>query len=216
MHAPERCWPRIGIWGDRSCPELARHVHCRNCPVLGLAADGMRQRDIPAGYLDDQTRAAAQPLARREPQQTAFVFQLGGDWLALDTACVTEIAPSLPIHRVAHRAGLLAGVVNVRGQLLLAVRLAELLEATPAPAAASALAVRRTVVIAHAGDTWAFVADRVEGVRPFPVAQRLPAPATLSPALAAVTLGTLPWAEGRVMLLDSPPLFGLLRRRVAV
>lgn len=216
MNAPERCWPRIGIWGDRSCPELARHVHCRNCPVLGLAANGMRQRDTPPGYLDAQAQAAAQPLALREPQQTAFVFQLGRDWLALDTACVVEVAPSLPIHRVAHRAGLLAGVVNVRGQLLLAVRLAELLEATPAPEATTAQAVRRTVVISHAGDTWAFVADQVEGVRPFAAAQRTAAPVTLSPALAAVTLGTLPWGEGRVVLLDSPPLFELLRQRVAV
>ncbi|WP_445633698.1 hypothetical protein [Nostoc sp. DSM 114161] len=29
----ESCWNVIGIEGDRSCPQLSIHAHCRNCPV---------------------------------------------------------------------------------------------------------------------------------------------------------------------------------------
>ncbi len=32
------CWNRIGVRGDRSCPKLAEHIHCRNCPVHAAAA----------------------------------------------------------------------------------------------------------------------------------------------------------------------------------
>src|SRR5437588_4360 len=32
------CWNRIGIGGDRTCPELAVHIHCRSCPVFSAAA----------------------------------------------------------------------------------------------------------------------------------------------------------------------------------
>src|SRR5258706_152676 len=33
--AIDACWNRIGVRGDGSCPELARHVHCRHCPAFG-------------------------------------------------------------------------------------------------------------------------------------------------------------------------------------
>ena len=36
----DACWRRIGVAGDRTCPELAQHVHCRNCPVYAGAAHG--------------------------------------------------------------------------------------------------------------------------------------------------------------------------------
>src|SRR4030095_4038577 len=32
------CWSQVGIWGNRSCPELQQHVHCRNCPAYAEAA----------------------------------------------------------------------------------------------------------------------------------------------------------------------------------
>ncbi len=34
MTAQGDCWNRIGVSGDRSCPELATVVHCHNCPVF--------------------------------------------------------------------------------------------------------------------------------------------------------------------------------------
>jgi len=42
----EACWRRIGVSGDRSCPELAQHVHCRNCPVYAGAAQRLPARRV--------------------------------------------------------------------------------------------------------------------------------------------------------------------------
>ena len=43
------CWNRIGVRGDASCPELARHVHCHNCPVHAAAALALLDREPPEG-----------------------------------------------------------------------------------------------------------------------------------------------------------------------
>lgn len=34
----DHCWSKIGVSGDRTCPELQSFVHCRNCPVFAAAA----------------------------------------------------------------------------------------------------------------------------------------------------------------------------------
>ena len=36
--AIDDCWNRIGIYGDKSCPVLPEHIHCRNCSVYSAAA----------------------------------------------------------------------------------------------------------------------------------------------------------------------------------
>lgn len=208
------CWRTIGVGGDRTCPELVRYVHCRNCPVVGVAAEGMRQRAAPAGYLGEMAQAVAQPAASRDATRTALVFRLGRDWLAIDTGCVVEIAASRPVHRIAHRGGFLAGLVNVRGELLLTVHLGALLEATPALPEERGPNEGRIVVIAQAGHTWAFAAAKVEGVLPFVAADLSPPAATLPPVLTAVMLGTMPWGDQRVSMIASQPLFKLLRQRV--
>ncbi len=41
------CWNRIGVNGDRSCPELTSFVHCRNCPVFAAAARSFFDRPAP-------------------------------------------------------------------------------------------------------------------------------------------------------------------------
>ena len=52
------CWHRIGVSGDRSCPELSTFVHCRNCPVFAAAARVFFDRPAPEGYLAEWTRLA--------------------------------------------------------------------------------------------------------------------------------------------------------------
>ncbi len=42
--AIDDCWNRIGIHGDRSCPLLVDHIHCRNCSVYSAAATRLLDR----------------------------------------------------------------------------------------------------------------------------------------------------------------------------
>src|SRR5215472_14146833 len=66
------CWNRIGISGDRSCPELEAHIHCRNCPVFASAARAFFDRPAPEGYLAEWTQwlASSAELAGHEPGET--------------------------------------------------------------------------------------------------------------------------------------------------
>ena len=208
------CWRTIGTGGDLSCPELVTHIHCRNCPTLSAAASSIRRRDLPAGYADAALTSVALPVPILPKLDTALFFRLSQEWMALDTGCIEEIASRKPIHRIPHRAGLVAGLVNVRGQLLLAVHLGALLEASSGEGNRPAESAQRIVVIRHASERWAFVADEVRGVVSFDLGESLPIPATASPALSGVTRGTVAWEQTRVTVLAGDALFDLLRHRV--
>src|SRR5262249_23184497 len=123
------CWNRIGVAGDRSCPELNTHIHCRNCPVFSRAARSFFDRPAPSGYLADWTRLLAEPEAATDGDEVSLlIFRLQGEWLALGTRVAAEVTATRPIHRIPHRSGqVLAGLVNLRGQLQLCVLLHGLL-----------------------------------------------------------------------------------------
>ena len=54
------CWKVIGAWGDKSCPELRQHVHCRNCPVFSTEGRALLDREPPPGYMDEWASLIAQ------------------------------------------------------------------------------------------------------------------------------------------------------------
>jgi chemotaxis-related protein WspD len=138
------CWNRIGVRGDRSCPELAQYVHCQNCPVFAAAGRRFLDAPTPPGYLDEWTERLAAPAEEAAADlEGVLVFRLADEWLALSVHALVEVTTPRPVHRVPHRGGLLAGLVNVRGELCLCVHLARLLgveqkAAEPSGAVASA------------------------------------------------------------------------------
>src|ERR1700722_15873698 len=92
------CWHRIGVSGDRSCPELSTFVHCRNCPAFAAAARAFFDRPAPEGYLGGGASWLADsgshgpgprgegrgddeeddPIAQREGV-SLLIFRLGGE-----------------------------------------------------------------------------------------------------------------------------------------
>jgi chemotaxis-related protein WspD len=203
------CWREVGVAGNRRCPELARVVHCRNCAVLARAAQAFLDRPAPPGYADFFTAVVAMAPPASPPGFSAFVFRLGREWLAIDTAAVVEIADLRPVRRIAHRSRtLVRGLVNIRGQLHLTLALDDLLELSPTPTEGRAR--DRLVVIARNHQTWVFRADEVHGVARFADVDLIPAPATLPGRLAAVTRGVVPWGERRVTCLTAEALFEAL------
>jgi chemotaxis-related protein WspD len=126
------CWNRIGVRGDRSCPELAQYVHCQNCPVFAAAGRRFLDAPTPPGYLDEWAERLAAPAEEAAADlEGALVFRLADEWLALSVHALVEVTPPRPVHRVPHRGGLLAGLVNIRGELCLCVHLAKLLGVEP-------------------------------------------------------------------------------------
>ncbi len=131
------CWNRIGVGGDRSCPELREHVHCRNCPVYSAGAAELLDGDAPAGYLAEWTSHFAQPKRAEDIETRSIViFRIGSEWLALPTSVVMEVANLLPIHSLPHRqSGAVLGLANVRGELLICVSLGQVVGVEKAPVA---------------------------------------------------------------------------------
>ena len=205
------CWNRIGVRGDGSCPELAVHAHCRNCPVTANA--GARLLDRPPAPGERRAWAAASAVVRSEKAATdaaAFVFRLGAEWLALPAGWVQEAAAPRAIHAIPHRrGGTLAGLVNLNGELIPCVALGRLL-GVEAAAPGTAPAARRLLLAGRGVARLAFEADEVHGVLRYIAAEARPAPSRPAHVRALLRHGEHP-----VGLLDPDTLWPALERGIA-
>jgi chemotaxis-related protein WspD len=134
-----------------------------------------------------------------------LIFRIEEEWLALPVEVLAEVTPWRPPHRVPHRGGLLAGLVNLRGELHLCVRLAQLLGIrTPAAAPAP---TGRLLVVVWRQQRWVFPVDAVDQVHRFSRAALTPAPATVARSHHRLSQGVFPWDGRSIGLLDPERLF---------
>ncbi|MBV6287201.1 chemotaxis protein CheW [Pseudomonas aegrilactucae] len=156
------CWNRIGVHGDKSCPLLAGHIHCRNCQVYAAAATRLLDRYALAQDAHDQAQAQAPVCAGR----SLLLFRLGEEWLALATRCLVEVAPLQPVHSLPHqRSRVLQGVANVRGALVPCLSLPDLLGLEAgSPVVASARVMPRMLILAASGGAVVLPVDEVDGI----------------------------------------------------
>jgi chemotaxis-related protein WspD len=215
------CWNRIGISGDRSCPELHTHIHCRNCPVFESAANAFFDRPAPEGYLDEWVRELADPCYDTDSKHlSVLIFRLGNEWLALATGAVVEVTSPRPVHVIPHRSSdVLVGMVNLRGKIELMVALSALLGIEPSdvkndPSEMPAvIGGARLVVIRKEAITWVFEADEVPGVRRFPQNVLMNVPSTLANPEGSFSQSVIPWHNRSVGFLDENRLFSALGGR---
>lgn len=209
----EPCWHRIGVWGDRTCPELRTVTHCQNCPVFAGAGRRFLDAPPPPEYAAEWADQLAEPEAEAATDLlSAIVFRLGDEWLALPVSVLAEVTHERKPHRIPHRGGLLAGLVNIRGELHLCVRLDLLLGVEPA---AEVIASRpRLIALRRESEIWVFPAEEVDQVRRIPVSELLPAPPTLSRSSSRLTRGVFTRDGRAIGLLDEDRLFTILRERV--
>ena len=212
------CWNRIGVRGDRSCPELARVLHCHNCPVFAAAGRRFLDTPAPAAYLEEWTDRLAAPVEQTAAdQQSVLLFRLGEEWLALRVQVLVEVTTPRPVHRVPHRAGLLAGLVNIRGELHLCVHLAQLLgikSAAGGPESQAGNGRSRLIVAQHDGERWVFPADEIDQVYRFSAGELTGAPATLARSAGRLTRSVFVLRGRSVGYLDDARLFQVLRARI--
>jgi chemotaxis-related protein WspD len=212
--ADERCFRTIGVWGDRSCPELTTHVHCLRCPVFGRVARDLFDRPPPPGYREEWTRVLlADDQERLREGASHLVFRVGTEWLALPAAACVEVTAHNGAHPLAHRkSAAFEGIVNVRGQLLLACSLRTLLGIPDAGEAAS----RSLLLVADLeGGRWALVIDEVASVVRIAERETREVPSTLDAAVAHHVRCMLDDGERVTGLLDAHALAASLARCVA-
>ncbi|TFW34999.1 chemotaxis protein CheW [Massilia horti] len=206
----EDCWSHIGVSGDRSCPELERHVHCRNCPTYVLAAERSLQRPVEPGYRAewaDRLRVSQETEEIRDA--SALVFRVGPEWLALPTPVVHSVAPLAPVHRIPHRtARALLGIVNIGGRLAPAVSLAELLgiDERQTPDIRGRHQFARLLVVEAHGQTFALPVAELHGVERYCFDALLSPAASVERREADYFRGVLPLPSMPAGLLDADRL----------
>ncbi|NVN62405.1 chemotaxis protein CheW [Pseudomonas putida] len=202
------CWNRIGVRGDKQCPLLERHVHCRNCEVYAAAATRLLDR---YALTQDHQAAAVQP-DEENTGHSMLLFRLGEEWLALATACLVEIAPLQAVHSLPHqRSRLLHGVANVRGALVPCLSLADLLGVQGgAPEQRSVRAMPRMLILAAEGGPVVMAVEEIDGIH------RLD-PQLLGSGRDATrfTAAVLQWRGRSVRVLDDQHLMSAVQRSLS-
>lgn len=196
------CWRKIGVYaGDHSCPRLREVVHCRNCDVFAAAARSVLLREV------EQVEAIGTGSSEVVASAcNALLVRIGGIGIGLPAKRVVEIAADAPLRRVPHRNGrAIAGLINVRGHLHLALALTRILALEgnePEPGAQA----RIVLLDAIAGAPVAFRVERVLGVHGFASADLGPVPETLPPLLADMASAVGHAGEEHFLLLDDAKL----------
>jgi chemotaxis-related protein WspD len=214
------CWTTIGVRGDGSCPELQRHVHCRNCPVYSAGAMQLLDANAPADYLAQWTRHVGQSKEIQEQNtESIVIFRVGSEWLALPTPTVTEVTTPLPIHTLPHRSeGVILGLASVHGELLICVSLGHLLGLAASAeerAPAHRTSHQRLLVIRREQVRAVCPVDEVHGIHRFHPRDLKPVPSTVAKATSTFSRTLLSWRERSVGLLDDGLLFHALKRSMA-
>ena len=221
------CWSKIGVAGDRSCPELEGFIHCRNCPVLAEAARSFFDREPPEGYLETWSEILQTPEEVTESDAVSMlIFRVGREWLSLATPLLVEVTEMKPLHTIPHRrGGVLEGIVNIRGQLQLCVSLMRLLgidaepklavpQETPSPLLGDTSA-KRLLVIEDGEERWVVAVDEVAGVHAVPRSLLRSVPATVGQAGSRHAEALVDWRDPVVGFLDGDRLLEHLRTELS-
>lgn len=209
--AIDDCWNRIGIHGDKSCPLLEEHIHCRNCSVYSAAATRLLDR---YSLQQDQRDAVVSKVETDVKTRSLLMFRLGEEWLGLATRSLVEVAPLQAIHSLPHqRSRALLGVANVRGALVACLSLVELLDldGSFAPVGGGRVMPRMLIIAAHGGPVVVPV-DEVDGIHA--IDERILDAASQSGAQtsARYTRGVLQYRGRSLRWLDEEQLLSAVTR----
>ncbi|MDQ0139686.1 chemotaxis protein CheW [Cupriavidus necator] len=230
------CWRRIGVRGDGTCPALAEHAHCRNCPTYAQAAAMLldaQQLDHALADLPDTGSLAGIGAGNDGDDRgdggdggdgdggdsgtalACLVFRVGDEWLALPTAALGEVSAPCPVHSLPHRRdAAVLGLAAVRGNLLACLSLAHLFDTGAARADVNA-AGTRFLILGQGRAAIALPVAEVAGIVRVRRAALLPLPATLGRGSARYTQALFPDQGRSVGLLDAAQVRHALARSLA-
>ncbi len=190
-------------------------VHCRNCQVYSAAGMRLLDREPPADYRRYWTEYFSAERKRAAPGRiSAVIFRLGTEWFALSTRAFQEVTERRAIHSLPHRRnGIVLGLTNVRGELLVCVSLGKLLglghdDPPDEPC-------KRLVVAEWQGNLLTFPVNEVHGVHRFHPEDLQEVPATIARANPGLTQAILTWKNRKVGCLDEESLFSTINRSLA-
>ena len=214
------CWNKIGVAGDRTCPELQTVIHCHNCPLYAAGGRSLLDRVAPEGYIDEWTNLLARDKSAESVPQSSvsvLIFRLKGEWIALPTKILKEVTPPCVIHTLPHRSNeLFLGLGNIRGEIKLCIALDVLLgiETTTSQPDRTGLVYQRMVIVEKAGDTWVFPVDEISGVHRVQPNQFQEVPTVFARNPETYTKAIINSGNKKINYLDDRLLFDALTRRI--
>jgi chemotaxis-related protein WspD len=185
------------------------------------AAIRLLDREVPEDSLREQTaHVALRDSVIDRGAKSIVIFRIGVEWLGLPTDVFQEVAEECTVHTLPQRrGGIVAGLVNIRGELLLCVALETLLGQEPIPEAQAtkkAKLLSYLLVCNRKGDRLAFSVNEIFGIHRYNPAELRSVPATLTNAAAgAYTVGMLSWKGRTVGCLDDELVFYALHKGLA-
>ena len=199
-------------------PVLTNHATAQAVPVLRRTSiSQLLDRDVSEAGLGEWTaQVAARKRVVEVGTKSVVIFRLGTEFLALPTGLFQEVAESSTLRSLPHhRGGILSGVVNVRGELLLCVSLEALLGLASAAIAQKGSLLGRLLICNPSGGRLAFPVSEVHGLHRYCPADLRDAPATLAKAAGIYITGVLSWNDKTVGCLDDELLFYTLDKGLA-
>ena len=176
------------------------------------AAAQLLDRDVSEEYLREWTvHVSAEKTVTQTATKSIVIFRVGAELLALPTEVFQEVADHSAIHTLPHRrGGILNGLVNVRGELLLCAALEVLLGLEKAPeeqGTGRRASYSRLLVCGRKGGRFAFPVTEIYGVHRYNPKDLRDVPATLKAAACTYTIGMIQWKDKTVGCLDDELLF---------
>lgn len=209
------CWNQTGVNGNASCPELSKFIHCRNCPVYSAVGVRLLDRELPPQYRREWTDHYSRPKKNGATGRVSCVlFRIGVEWLALPTSVFREIAEKRSIHSLPHqKKGIVLGLANVRGELLVCVSLGRFLGLEHGKTMGRiGNQYDRLVVTEWNAKLLAFPVNEVAGIHAYQPEELKHPPATLEKSTSSYTRGIINWMNQSVGCLDEELLFSTLNR----
>jgi chemotaxis-related protein WspD len=207
------CWREIGIGGDRSCKLLSEYVHCRNCPQYSALGRTLFDRQMSDDYQQEVSEELAAATTTAIDETTSLlVLRLDSEWFALRIQLFLEILAYQRPYVVPFRSGaLLAGLVNVNGELFFCVSLETALGLSTREKA-KPTGKSRLCVVGNGLEKYAFVVDEILGIRRIPSVRLQPVPVTLAKSPSVQTTSCFEVDGHNVGLIDERRLFNSLDR----
>ena len=181
------------------------------------SAARLLDREVTAEFLRESTAivASKKDLIERGTK-SVVIFRIGAEWLALPTDVVQEVSDRCIVRTLPdNRGGMLSGVINVRGELLLCVSLSALL-GLDRVAGGQRTSSDRLLICKRSEGRLAFQVSEVHGLHRYHPRDLRDAPATLTRAAGGkYALGVVPWRELTVGCLDDELMFYAVNKALA-
>jgi len=173
-------------------------------------------RAVDDAYLNEWAEHFRAPVATVElADASAVAFRVGAEWLALPTPMLLRVAPHAVPHRVPHRtARALRGIVNVGGQLVPCVALADLLDidADGGSARTGRHTFARLLLVQWESRAYALPVADLHGIVRYAGARVQAPAATINKGVQRYLSGVLAEGDLRIGLLDAALLGPQLAR----